>query len=135
MKKIYEAIDGTQFEDELACVEYEEKLAREEIADSHFDVVMLDSEFKPINNWWDYSGDDIFGVYIKDDKAYEKIRNFFQYDTVLPWNEVTFEEMEDNWYIGRHFLYEDDAWYCVEEEVQRNLCRNQEMMGYFDTEG
>lgn len=134
MKTMYVAVDGKKFENEHDCKVYEKELLKEEISGLNGKVIILDEEYQPVEDWWNMSQDDIFGIYVDSEEAFTKVQELFNEDTIdMPWNTGVFDKMEDNWFIGQHFLYEDD-WFCVEEEIERNLCRNKEMMDYFSME-
>lgn len=135
MKRIYVADDGTQFDEEYKCEEYERSLLIKNLLALDSKIIILDEAFMPLNNWYEKTPDNFYGIYIENSATFSKFRQYVDDRCVMPWSDIEFVGLSEEWFIGRHFLFDDDGWICVEDEIQRNLCRNEEMMGYFDMEG
>lgn len=116
MKEITKFIadDGTEFDNEYECVEYENKQLLKNYQNQ---ILVLNDDRKQITDFYNYDGNDFYYLYFKGEGAYLAFKQKFEDAHMsMPWNNNAYSyvvELEDAinvlWYWG-----EDDTWHTIE---------------------
>lgn len=95
----YVAFDGTRFDDEFDCMDYEFTLQMKDCK-----IRAYDSKRHRVNDWYDIDGySNVHRIIVSDEKDLDDIRRVCEYAGI--YNEVNsigtwvYDEDEDNWIL------------------------------------
>ena len=108
------AEDGTKFEDEWECIEYERKIKLEKYKD---DFVFLDHR-KDIIPIEEVTTAEVIYIIVKNDRCAETIGEWFTSDACVDPFEGVYEHCVGTWVYGE-VIDKGDEWIKLELEIEK----------------
>lgn len=110
----YVAEDGTEFENEQDCFNYENERCLTNIKN---EIVVLNGNYNHYKNWWDYDSTQFYGLRFATHNAYCIFRNVYETEC-MPWNcHVDYDQQPE--LVGTTWIFstDDDKWHCLEADI------------------